>query len=205
MEYPEIISDTLKGYEGITDLNGNNIATVLDFWRWAHSDLVANAERGIFAEFIVSRALGIQSSHRVEWDSYDLQTSDGIKIEVKSSGYIQTWNQKRLSSLQFGIQPTKKWNRQKNIYEKEKIRQSDIYVFCVHKHKEQETVNPLDLSQWDFYVLPTYILNEKVNKQKTITISSLLKLGAQKCRYEQLKSVVNNLSKKINARKEQIL
>jgi len=28
-------------------------------------------------------------------------------------------------------------------------------VFCVLKHKDQATLNPLDLSQWDFYVLST--------------------------------------------------
>lgn len=34
--------------------------SLIDYWRWAHSDLVVNTERGVLAEFIVARALGIE-------------------------------------------------------------------------------------------------------------------------------------------------
>lgn len=33
--------------------------SVLDFWRWAYSDLNANVIRGAFAEFIVALGLGM--------------------------------------------------------------------------------------------------------------------------------------------------
>jgi hypothetical protein len=59
-------------------------------------------------------------------------------------------------------------------------------VFCVHKHANQETVNPLDVTQWDFYLISTQKLNKNVNHQKSITLSSLLKIGAEKCTYELL-------------------
>lgn len=40
--------------------------TLLDFWRWAASDLVGNALRGILAEYIVACALDVPQSVRVE-------------------------------------------------------------------------------------------------------------------------------------------
>lgn len=41
-------------------------------------------------------------------------------------------------------------------------------MFCVHKHQNQDSINPLDLSQWEFYLLPTKILDEKISKQKKL-------------------------------------
>ncbi|WP_297429884.1 hypothetical protein [Clostridium sp.] len=137
-------------------------ATLRDYWSWAHSDLIGNAERGILAEYIISMALDVHHGTRTEWDSYDILSKDGIKIEVKSSGYIQTWVQKDYSSLKFGIQPTKEWNQEDNTYSDVIKRQSDIYVFCVHKHKEQDTINPLDLEQITSYLSKRELLQKDI-------------------------------------------
>lgn len=68
--------------------------TLLDFWKWNSSDLLSNATRGRLAEFIVATATGVDlNKPREEWVTYDLTTPEGIKIEVKSSAYIQTWEQ----------------------------------------------------------------------------------------------------------------
>jgi hypothetical protein len=57
---------------------------VLEFWRWSASDLVSNATRGRLAEFITARALGVPTSgFRNEWAAYDLETREGIKVEVR--------------------------------------------------------------------------------------------------------------------------
>src|ERR1035437_7414116 len=45
---------------------------LVDFWRWAFSDLVSNEVRGIFAEFIVGHALGALNESRTSWDAWDL-------------------------------------------------------------------------------------------------------------------------------------
>ena len=68
---------------------------LIDFWRWAYSDLLNNVARGVLAEFLVANALDITKPKlRTEWDPYDLKSKQGTKIEVKSSAYIQSWNQK---------------------------------------------------------------------------------------------------------------
>lgn len=169
-----------------------------DYWSWAHSDVIGNAERGKLAEYLVAIAFDLHEGIRTEWDSYDLLTKDGIKIEVKSSGYIQTWTQKKLSDIRFGIQPTQAWNPETGEYINFKERQSDVYIFCVHKHQDQATINPLDISQWDFYSISTEILNDKVLKQKTITLSSLIRLGGVKVDFDNLAEVACNIYKNKN-------
>ena len=89
--------------------------SLLDFWTWAHSDMISNAERGRLAEYIVSRALQSPSPYRIEWDAVDVVASNGIKVEVKSSAYLQAWSQEKFSSIQFDIAPKKSWDCSVNI------------------------------------------------------------------------------------------
>lgn len=186
MKYPKHKSKFLTGNEPILDNTGTKIAEVGDFWSWAYSNLLGNTERGALAEYIVACALHIQHEERIAWRKYDLLSSEGIAIEVKTSGYLQTWGQDKLSALTFGIQPTYGWDESRNQYDSIKKRQADVYIFCVHNHTNPETVNPLEISQWDFYVLETEVLNRKVGVQKSISLSSLLKLGAKKCGFSEL-------------------
>ena len=67
--------------------------SVLDYWRWSTSDLVGNTARGVLAEYIVARALKIPTGEEIRdgWAPFDLETPDGIKIEVKSAAYVQSW------------------------------------------------------------------------------------------------------------------
>src|SRR5512139_3063836 len=73
-----------------------------DFWSWAYSDLLCNTVRPLFAEYIVGECLGITQEPRKEWDSVDLKYR-GRGVEVKSSGYVQTWQQRQLSKISFEI------------------------------------------------------------------------------------------------------
>jgi hypothetical protein len=168
---------------------------ILSFWQWSSSELLGNALRGILAEFIVASSIDILENPREEWDAYDLKTKNGLKIEIKSSSYLQSWEQTKLSKIIFGIQPTSSLDYDTNKRSTIKIRQSDIYIFCVLSHKDKNTVNPLNLNQWDFYILETKILNEKVKTQKSITLSSLLKLNPIKIKYDELKKEIIQLEK----------
>lgn len=188
--YSAIEPRRLSGEEPLVSPDGEQVGSLIDFWRWAYSDLVGNAERGALAEYIVACALGINHKVRIGWDKYDLLTEEGISVEVKTSGYLQTWEQKELSNIIFGIQPTIGWDSKTNQYDAEPKRQADIYVFCVHKHQEQETIDPLQISQWDFYLMATKVLNEKFGNQKTVSLSALVKAGAEKCEYGELKEKI---------------
>jgi hypothetical protein len=180
------------GQETISDSGVNTNYTLLDFWRWSVSDIVSNATRGQFAEFIVGTAIGLDPKNlRVEWDSYDLETKNGIKIEVKSAAYIQSWSQQKFSNISFSIKPTKHWESETSIYRGEPKRHSDLYVFCLLKHKDQETIDPLKMEQWEFYVLPTYRLDNYKRSQTSITLNSLQKLIVP-VKYSELKDSIAN-------------
>jgi hypothetical protein len=166
---------------------------LMSFWRWSSSDLVGNALRGMLAEFIVASAVDCTANTRKEWDAFDLETPEGIKIEVKSGAYLQSWHQENLSSIQFNIQPTLGWNATSNTYATKRERQSDVYVFSVLSHKNKETVDPLNLDQWEFYVISTEALNRAVGDQKTIGLSSLKQLGPIEATYESIGSTIKRV------------
>jgi hypothetical protein len=166
---------------------------LLGFWQWMGSDLSNNAFRGMLAEYIVACDLGVHTGIRTEWDAYDLVTSKGVKVEVKSAAYIQSWHQKKLSAITFKICSTRGWEASTNTYIPEIKRQADVYVFSLLKHKDKMTLNPLDLSQWEFYIVPTAILNERVPDQKTIGLASLLRLNPLKVDFGNIGNGINSL------------
>ncbi|MCZ2247140.1 MAG: hypothetical protein LC111_00065 [Bacteroidia bacterium] len=147
------------------------------FWQWACSDLSSNIMRGILAEYIVASELEIAINTRREWDAYDLETNDGVKLEIKSASYLQTWVQRKFSEISFDIAPKKVWNASANEYSNEIKRQADVYVFCLLHHKEKSTLDPLDLDQWTFYLLSTSVLNAEIPNQKSICLPALLNLN----------------------------
>ena len=203
-EHPMIEPQRLDGCEPIIDEEGTVVSSVGDFWSWAYSNVIDNAERGALAEYIVAKGLGVADNVRINWDKYDLLTKEGISVEVKSSGYIQSWEQKGFSSPGFGIQPTHGWDSITNTYSEEAYRQAQVYVFCLHSYKDQEIVNPLDIAQWEFYILPTEVLNEELKEQKRVSLSTLIRIGAQKCRFEEIYDVVKQCAA-YNSEKRRII
>ena len=91
---------------------GGGGLTLRNFWAWCLSDLRTNTVRPMLAEFLVARALGAADRPRVEWDAYDVRTSDGIRVEVKSGAYLQAWEQSRLSTVVFGGLSARTWTRE---------------------------------------------------------------------------------------------
>jgi hypothetical protein len=147
---------------------------IQSFWQWGFSDLLSNSLRGVLAEFLVAQALGLDlAMPRDEWGSYDLVLPDGRKIEVKASGYLQSWHQDQLSKVVFDIKPTLAWDPATNKFEKRKKRQSDIYIFALLQSKDKTRVDPMDLDQWAFYILPTQILDQKMGEKKSVSLKQL--------------------------------
>lgn len=164
--------------------------TVLDFWRWSTSDILSNTIRGGFAEFIVATALNLDMKVlRDEWSAYDLKTPEGIRIEIKCSAYIQSWFQRTLSTISFSTKPSYYWDSFTNKFSNIKLRHADVYVFCLLNHVEQLTIDPLNMNQWEFYVLATQQLNEYKRSQHSITLKSLRRL-THPIAYDKLRETV---------------
>jgi len=171
---------------------GRNVGFDLKgFWQWSASDLVSNATRGVLAEYIVAQALGIADGVREEWDSFDLTTKSGIKIEVKSASYIQSWYQKQFSRIVFRVPTTRAWNKRSNRQSKTARRQADIYIFALLAHTDQDTLDPLDVSQWEFFVVPTWILNKKLGEQQTVSLARLKTIAEDSLKYSEIERAVD--------------
>ena len=188
----DIKASRKTGEEVFTGLGKSKLLILKDFWQWSSSDLVSNATRGILAEFLVASALELNHGVRNEWDSYDLKTETGVKIEVKSAAYVQSWYQQKLSDITFNIRTTLAWDYKTSRFAKEKKRQADVYVFCLLHHEDKKTINPMDLSQWTFYVVSTKKIEQTCKDIKSISLSRLRKLNPMVCNFDGLKEAIEN-------------
>ena len=167
---------------------------LLDFWQWSVSDLVSNATRGRLAEYLVSTAIGSPpESVRDEWAAYDLTTPSGIKLEVKSGAYIQVWHQRVHSPIKFVTPKTRAWDPETNILAAEQRRQADVYVFALLAHREKSSIDPLNITQWRFYVLPTAALDARERSQHSITLRSLELLCRGDVGYSELAAAIERV------------
>ena len=145
-------------------------ATLLDFWRWAFSDLCDDDIKGIFAEWMVGRLLGVPlaSSRRVSWADSDIILPNGTRIEVKSTAVWQSWklvnedgsrkptppptalnpNRIRFSGLQArtAVFPSAGGHASRQF-------KSGFYVFCLHNQLDPSGWDAWNLDNWEFYML----------------------------------------------------
>ncbi len=196
LAFPALDCKRKRGDEVFTSLGKSLSFQLSDFWKWSVSDLASNATRGILAEFLVASALDSTDGIRNEWDAYDISFGN-VKIEVKSAAFLQSWAHAKLSKIIFTIRQTYAWNSQTNTSETQLRRQADLYVFCLLKHKDKDSLDPMKLEQWQFYVLPSKVLDEKLPTQKTISLARLLTLEPCVTDYENLTECVGKMAKEI--------
>ena len=183
------------GGESICDEKGRSIATMRDFWSWGYSNLTSNTQRGTYAEYLVSIALNAVTPIRTDWADwgpYDVLTPEGIKVEVKCSAYLQAWKQTKLSKIIYGIAQTHKFDFDVDVftYDSEFVRHADVYVFCLETCKNPDELNERNLSQWEFYVVSTTQINKELGSQKTVSLSTLIKIGARRVSFCDLRAAV---------------
>ena len=137
-----------------------------DFWQWAFGDLCDDDIKGVFVEWLVHKLLNIKTARRVSWANSDVITPSGIRIEVKSSAYWQSWkfinefgdfelkekyvvmppNKIRFSGLVARDSTDANRSGEPSL-------KSDIYVFAFQKEESIKNWNALDLTQWEFYLV----------------------------------------------------
>jgi len=135
----------------------------VEFLKWGFGDRLDNTVRAILAEFIVAKSLGLENLNettRHEWGEVDIRFED-IKIEVKSSGYLQSWSEEASPIISFDIYEKLTFDEKINSWREPKKRHADVYVFCVFEEKDPQKAEPLELDQWSFYVVHTETINEK--------------------------------------------
>ena len=188
-----------KIFENTPFVNGNESLgiTMLDFWKYQYSNIYDMQE--YIAEFIVGKALGIdEPMNRDGWTLWDIDYQ-GKRIEVKQTSYYHSWQEKiangKISQQRtFSITPAfTRYKDSTTSYE----RQNDIYVFCLNIGTNEEESYPLDMANWEFYVVPTSVVNENCTpSQKSISLGKVRKL-APLTKYEELKNVIDSICETI--------
>lgn len=190
--------EQLTGNEEFTLHGASAGISVKDYWSWAYSDLIDNTQRGVMAEFLVYSSLKSnypppRTQMRENWLPFDVTSPSGRRIEVKSAAYIQAWTPENIfAQIRFDIGKKLAWDNATATSATVAKRNCDLYVFCLFTAKTKD-VSLLDLDYWDFYVLPTSVLDEKVPDQKGISLSSLLKLEPVKTDYAGLGAVIESI------------
>ena len=170
------------------------------FYAWAYGDLLANTTRGVLAEYLVATALGLCDTPRIAWNRYDLQIDDAeaseakirkVGVEVKSAAYMQAWTQTTGPSvISFDIAPAAGWDHDTDTHAAGPVRSAAVYVFCLLFTRGPDRPDPLDVDQWEFYVLPTSVLNREKPTQKRIRLEPLKDLQPTACTYAGLADAI---------------
>jgi len=167
-------------------------ATVLDFWRWALGDLRMNNARGYLAEFLVARAVKAKHPHRVEWAAHDVATPAGVRIEVKSSAYLQSWAQPKPSTPRFGLTGAAgSWDAETGEWFVDPRGRVDVWVFCLQTSRSHLDYHPLDIGQWRFWVAANAEVEELA--QKSAGLATIERLaGGESLEWADLDGAVSS-------------
>lgn len=183
MEETNNTTQLLSGNEMFT-LNGTPQGfDVRSFWRFQFSNL--SDMQGEVGEFVVSMALNnVLPNNKCGWTHWDINYG-ATKVEVKTTSYYQPWRSKKTDAegnevenisehRAFSIRKSHKdWNDPTS----ELIRHSDIYIFVLDIGKTETTANPLHLENWRFWVIPTKLINDKCNDNKSISLGKVKRLA----------------------------
>lgn len=157
-------------------IEGKPLADVFvgGFWQWAFSNFADNTIRGILAEYLIGSALGCDMRiPRDPWGNFDLLTPEGIRIEVKASGQVQSWHSRKSSSKFSGFKG-KLTTEDGATYKGPKVYRADVYVFAFQTAETPEELRVLDIDQWRFWIFSQQKL-EALN-QESISLSRVKKL-----------------------------
>ncbi len=165
--------------------------TLLDFWKFRYCNIFDLQES--IAEFIVAKALGKETADNLEyWTLYDIDYR-GKRVEVKETSYYHPWNKDGKVSMQrtFGITKANSSYGDKT-HENRYERQNDVYVFCLNTGFTAEESYPLNLNNWEFYIVPTKVINEKCENQKTVSLQRIKQLGFEAKRYDEIRQTIDS-------------
>ena len=165
--------------------------TMLEYWRWHYSDIYDLQDT--IAEYIVGKALGLTEAQNVgSWTLFDMKYREK-RIEVKETSYYHSWQGEddKISLVRnFGI------SKAHDSYQDSASplnRQNDIYVFCLNIGKTREESNPMKLEKWEFYIVPTAVINQKCGNQKSISLKRIKALGYTPVDYLHLRHEIDRI------------
>ena len=73
-------------------------------------------------------------------------------------------------------------------------RQADLYVFALLAHQDKATLDPMDVGQWVFFLLPTAVLNARLPLQKQLGLAGLRSLCPFERAFGQLREAIDDVA-----------
>lgn len=181
----------MEGNEKFTYNNKELEFGIIDFWKYKYSNIWNMKE--YIAEFLIEKALGLEKSQNTDsWTLYDIYYRNK-RIEVKETSYYHPWNENGKISNQriFGISMAN--SNYENAKEENRFeRQNDLYVFCLNIGETKKESNPMDIDNWEFYIVPTNTINKLCGKNKTISLNKV-KAISKKVDYFEIKKYIDYL------------
>lgn len=163
-------------YLGKEPIKGLKNTTILDFWQWSYSDILINKNREDLGLFLVAKALGLTDIPRIDWSGCELRYRKK-KIAIKTSGYIQSWKQKKAKRVLYDISPKKGIDAKKKDSLTFRNREAELYIFALATEKDVSKMDILNLEQWRFYIVRTAVLDDEFETKKKIGLRALNKLA----------------------------
>jgi hypothetical protein len=101
---------------------------------------------------------------------------------IKSPRKVQRY------SVEFKLKAVKLSDADTNQLAPDSTRQADVYVLALLRHDSKQTVNPLDISQWEFFVLSKGVLDARTRSQHSITLKTLQRLAGSSIAFDAVAS-----------------
>ena len=71
------------------------------------------------------------------------------------------------------------------------VKLQNNYVFCLNTGETRESSYPLDLNNWEFYIVPTSFINDKCGNNKTISLGRIKSFGFIPKKYNELRKEID--------------
>ena len=145
--------------------------------------VMQNNLRGLWVELLVAELLGPEWKQvGNDWTGWDIERSDGLRVEVKQSASAQSWG-KSTTSPRFSITAPKGYYPDGKTYvlNPSGKRLADIYIFAWHDGNDQRAAH-----EWQFYVVQS---NRLPIQQKSIGLGAIRKLATAVCAEELQRQV----------------
>jgi len=170
-------------------------------WDVFDQPVISNLYRPHYVERMIALALGEEFKLvSADWSGWDIETREGVRIEVKQSAAWQTWSNAtgdpKPSSGVFDISAkTGHWTDGGATWVPKAGHQAHLYIFAWHPITERDKVDHRDPAQWLFYVAPTA---ELPAGQKTISQSIVAQRWPER-RFSELQDAVLELISELAA------
>ena len=206
MQLPARTQPPLDGSTPICGAAAGAEMTVLDFWRYSYSDLLLPTIRGDLAEFLVMRA-SLPAEQQAKYyavrksgDVVDFWLDKNQWVEVKSSAYLQSWDQNQLSKITFDVRKREGWDFKKRVKVFPRQRWAHLYVLCYLHCSDKSKVNPLNVDHWTFFVVPTKLIDARFGDRESISLRDVQeRLAIQPTPYACLGKIVRDTAARLAA------